>query len=412
VETTKKTSTTKAALLVLAALSMLLSGLFIATASSSDAQGANTCPAGFTLLVDGVTCSAGAVTVTTTSANSCAEGVVNAAGTQCVVDAALTAGAAGIVCPPNTTVITGGCARVVPATTTAATLCPGAGTNPNNCYTLVAGIGATAPACAAPSTPFAAVLVGTNDCQTPSATVPIQGQVCANAVAVGTVGGTLFSDLAVPTLAAPATVPTCFSQTAATAAEIAAVACGTGAFVANICRLPVPLTNTGGLCLVVVERNVPGPLNTGLGTCVTVSNSAATALACPATVGTAVVTQTVNAAGDIECRVASAAGAGTVGCTTGSLNAPVAPATVSTTCTVTTNFNVVPTANSYFCAAGTASASGTLATLSVICNLGAPTTVVVTGPSCSQGVLVVASSTCTVPATAPAVAAPVPAFTG
>ena len=48
-ETTKKTSTTKAALLVLAALSMLLSGLFIATASSSDAQGA-TCPAGFTLL--------------------------------------------------------------------------------------------------------------------------------------------------------------------------------------------------------------------------------------------------------------------------------------------------------------------------------------------------------------------------
>ena len=61
-EATKKTSTTKAALLVVAALSMLLSGLFIATASRSDASPPPACPDGFTLTADGKNCFQAAVT--------------------------------------------------------------------------------------------------------------------------------------------------------------------------------------------------------------------------------------------------------------------------------------------------------------------------------------------------------------
>ena len=77
-ETTKKTSTTRAALLVVAALSMLLSGLFIATASRSDASPASACPDGFSLTADAKNCfQAASVSQSADNANSCPAGQTN-----------------------------------------------------------------------------------------------------------------------------------------------------------------------------------------------------------------------------------------------------------------------------------------------------------------------------------------------
>lgn len=82
-EATKKTTATKAALLVVAALSMLLSGLFMATASQSDATPTPACPAGFNLTADGKNCFQNAVRTTVNNPNTCAKGELTPDGTKC-----------------------------------------------------------------------------------------------------------------------------------------------------------------------------------------------------------------------------------------------------------------------------------------------------------------------------------------
>ena len=88
-EATKKTSGSRAALLVLAALSMLLSGLFIATASRSDATPPPACPDGFNLTADQKNCFQNAVVTKADNPNTCttAGGLLTPDGTKCYVAA-------------------------------------------------------------------------------------------------------------------------------------------------------------------------------------------------------------------------------------------------------------------------------------------------------------------------------------
>ena len=86
-EATKKTSTARAALLVIAALSMLLSGLFIATASRSDASPPPACPDGFALTADEKNCFNQAVVTDVNNPNTCDEGLITPDGTTCYVAA-------------------------------------------------------------------------------------------------------------------------------------------------------------------------------------------------------------------------------------------------------------------------------------------------------------------------------------
>jgi len=89
VEATKKTSATRAALLVVAAISMLLSGLFVATASRSDASPPPACPDGFTLTADQKNCFQRAVVSSADNPNSCAEGLITPDGSKCYIAARL-----------------------------------------------------------------------------------------------------------------------------------------------------------------------------------------------------------------------------------------------------------------------------------------------------------------------------------
>ncbi|MFB0927708.1 MAG: hypothetical protein QMB08_06495, partial [Acidimicrobiales bacterium] len=77
------------------------------------------------------------------------------------------------------------------------------------------------------------------------------------------------------------------------------------------------------------------------------------------------------------------------------------------TCDTTSGFSATAGGILYSCAAGTPAAVGT----DVLCDLGAATSGVTTGPSCAQGVLSADAASCVVAVAAP-VAAPVPAFTG
>ncbi|MEM7094125.1 MAG: hypothetical protein AAF567_14055 [Actinomycetota bacterium] len=86
-EATKKTSATRAALLVVAALSMLLSGLFVATAARSDASPNPACPDGFNLTADQKNCFQVAVATSTDGANTCAEGLLTPDGSKCYIAA-------------------------------------------------------------------------------------------------------------------------------------------------------------------------------------------------------------------------------------------------------------------------------------------------------------------------------------
>lgn len=70
-EATKKTTASKAAVLVVAALSMLLSGLFVASASRVDATPTPACPDGFNLTQDGKACYQQAVITSADNPNSC-----------------------------------------------------------------------------------------------------------------------------------------------------------------------------------------------------------------------------------------------------------------------------------------------------------------------------------------------------
>ena len=395
-ETTKKTSTTKAALLVLAALSMLLSGLFIATASSSDAQGA-TCPVGFTLDTAGTNCTTASATTSTTNANSCTVGAPNVAGTLCVVDAALTANASAIVCGAGTAVLGSGCAQTVNATVTAATTCPTGNLVATGCYTLVP-TGAGAAGVCAPGT-VAFQQNGTTRCSVVgvNAGVPTPGFVCPGAG--NGISGPVFSNLAVAN-------PTCYGVTTVSATNPCTAAIGQAIVNATQCQTNIDLVAGPGTCAAgetLVAATLVPPVAAN---CIIVTAPAAgVAGGCPATA------QAVVVAGNTECRVPAAVPAAALSCSDGSA-VTAATATALASCTIVTGFTTFPTANSYACAAGTPSVTGFGAGLSVVCILGATSTNVTTAQTCALGVLSADEVSCSVPATVPAVAAPVPAFTG
>ena len=98
-EATKKTSVTKAALLVIAALSMLLSGLFVATASRSDASPPPACPDGFSLTADAKNCFQAAVITSADNPNSCDEGQLTPDGSKCYVAARVIPQEGATLCP-------------------------------------------------------------------------------------------------------------------------------------------------------------------------------------------------------------------------------------------------------------------------------------------------------------------------
>jgi hypothetical protein len=84
------------------------------------------------------------------------------------------------------------------------------------------------------------------------------------------------------------------------------------------------------------------------------------------------------------------------------------------TCVYTAPFTVDPAPNAYKCDKGARSVIGSGANMQVLCFLGNADANVTSGPSCLQGVLSTDNQYCLVPRidTAPAVAAPIPAFTG
>ena len=140
-EATKKTSTTKAALLVLAALSMLLSGLFIATASRSDASPPPACPDGFSLTADTKNCFQAAVITSADNPNSCDAGELTPDGTKCFVAARVIPQEGETLCPsgfsPDDS-LGGMCARFENATQRADTCPEGARGTVGGCFILVA----------------------------------------------------------------------------------------------------------------------------------------------------------------------------------------------------------------------------------------------------------------------------------
>ena len=149
-ETTKKTSTTRAALLVIAALSMLLSGLFIATASRSDASPASACPDGFSLTADAKNCFQAASVTSADNANSCPAGQITPDGSNCWVAAQVIPQAGTTVCPDGYSQddsLGGMCARFAAATQGAETCPAGSHGVKDACYIYVAKGPATAGAC-------------------------------------------------------------------------------------------------------------------------------------------------------------------------------------------------------------------------------------------------------------------------
>ena len=188
-ETTKKTSTIKAALLVIAALSMLLSGLFIATASRSDASPSPACPDGFSLTADAKNCFQAAVVSSADNPNSCDTGELTADGAQCVVAAQLIPQAGATLCPtgysPDDS-LAGMCARFDAATQGSATCPTGSRGTAGTCYILVAKGPVGAASCAA------GVLTGTNCVITGAAPTP-GAATCPVSATVQLVGGACYT---------------------------------------------------------------------------------------------------------------------------------------------------------------------------------------------------------------------------
>ena len=158
-ETTKKTSTTKAALLVLAALSMLLSGLFIATASRSDASPPSACPDGFSLTADAKNCFQVAAVTSADNPNSCDTGQLTPDSTKCYVAARIIPQQGQTLCPkgysPDDS-LGSMCARFDAAAQRAKTCPAGSHGVVSGCYILVA----KGPRGAATCTNTAGELVG------------------------------------------------------------------------------------------------------------------------------------------------------------------------------------------------------------------------------------------------------------
>lgn len=438
-EATKKTSATRAALLVLAALSMLLSGLFIATASRSDASPPPACPDGFSLTADQKNCFAAATITNTVSPNTCAEGQLTPDGSKCYLPARLIPQEGVTLCPkgysPDDSLL-GMCARFEAAKQKLPGCPEGARGVAGACYILVAKGPAGTPTCttgtlagtqcvitgAAPvngpaSCPESATVIkaANGECYTliarpaPAACVApyvmfgVAGTMVCKVSNPNPTSSTLAPQFVCPTVAGVTIVPSVHTIGGITKIESCSYAvpavdttCPTGTTPdpnGTQCRRPVDLTPGAQQCAA----------GFGLvdGKCIRYENANLLNAACP-------TGSVEDSRGDCRKPVANAAGAFFCEDPNAALN--------GRSCVWTTGFLVEPSPNLYKCEKGVSTVIGSGAGTQVICLLAA-TPNKATTPSCVKGVLSTDGLYCVVPRidTAPAagaVTAPVPAFTG
>ena len=365
-ETTKKTSTTRAALLVIAALSMLLSGLFIATASRSDASPASACPDGFSLTADAKNCFQAASVTSADNANSCPAGQITPDGSNCWVAAQVIPQAGTTVCPDGYSQddsLGGMCARFAAATQGAETCPAGSHGVKDACYIYVAKGPATAGACGADQVARGDVCVITGDAPTRPESCPVSDTV------------TVIMD--------GDDIDSCHITTADEDCD------GTGqAIVDGECRTQVALTQGALTC-------GAGFFLYGTACEQWVAPTGALGASCP-------IGSYEDASGDCRKPVANAKGAYSCADAASALNGK--------TCVWTSAFSVTITPDMYKCAEGARAVIGT----DVICVLSAADANTTSAPSCLQGVLSTDGAYCIVPRSdaAPAAVAPVPSFTG
>ncbi len=363
-ETTKKTSTTRAALLVIAALSMLLSGLFIATASRSDASPASACPDGFSLTADAKNCFQAASVTSADNANSCPAGQITADGSNCWVAAQVIPQAGTTVCPDGYSQddsLGGMCARFAAATQGAETCPAGSHGVKDSCYIYVAKGPGTAGVCDGDSEAQGAVCVEEGDERVREFTCEEVGNVVADG-------------------------DRCYTVTSPAGGEDDCL--GTWNDDDEQCETDADLTPGAWTCTAGQVYQAP--------ICNIITDPGAGDLpSCP-------VGSYEDASGDCRKPVANAKGAYSCADAASALNGK--------TCVWISAFSVTITADMYKCAEGARAVIGT----DVICVLSASDANTTSAPSCLQGVLSTDGAYCIVPRSdaAPAAVAPVPSFTG
>jgi hypothetical protein len=435
VEATKTKAPRRTALLILAALSMLMSGLFVANASRADASPPPACPDGFSLTADEKNCFQAAVVTSADNPNSCSEGQLTPDGSTCYVEASILPQEGSTLCPsgfsPDDS-LGGMCARFESASQRDADCPDGARGEAGGCYILVAKgpvgdaectegtlvgtncvITGAAPVNGASTCPVSATVLEDNgECYTLIAPPVTAGSCDAAYFAFGSVckannTGTDQATVVAFTCPAPATgetvtenmhttdgitkVESCEYAPASSAGD-----CPTGTTVdpnGVDCRRPVDLRPGAQQC-------VDG---FGLvdGRCIRYVAPITDSAQCPA----GSVEDTV---GDCRKPVADASGAYYCSDANAALN--------GTSCVFTAGFLIDPAPSLYQCTSGDRSVIGSGDTTQVVCLLGAADENTTSGPSCLQGVLSTDNAYCLVPRidTAPvaAVSAPVPSFTG
>jgi hypothetical protein len=422
---------------------MLLSGLFIATASRSDASPSPACPDGFSLTADAKNCFQAAVVSSADNPNSCDTGELTADGAQCVVAAQLIPQAGATLCPtgysPDDS-LAGMCARYENATQGSATCPAGSRGTAGTCYILVAKGPVGAASCTATvvidTVTYNQVLVGANCVITGAAPTP-GAATCPVSPTVQLVGGACYTLQSQASTAAAcgadAAGPTNYTVNADDDCEVAAVT--------NACETTVATGVDAGDAVTAVVNVASGAVETctytpstvlaGCGANVANGDNceipvdlvvaAATCAAGWGLIGTACIQYGVPTTAAASCPL------GSIGDGSGDCRKPVADAAGAyscadalsalngKTCVWTTGFLVTPSADLYSCAAGARTVSGYGAAVEVTCILGAANANTTSGPSCLQGVLSTDNAYCIVAridAAPAAVAAPVPSFTG
>jgi hypothetical protein len=433
VEATKKTSVTKAALLVVAALSMLLSGLFVATASRSDASPPAACPDGFNLTADGKNCFQNAVVTSADNPNTCAEGLLTPDGSKCYIAARLIPQEGSTSCPkgfsPDDS-LGGMCARFEPAPQQDPGCPDGARGAAGGCYILVAKGPDGGTNCAAGSSLEGGICI-----QVGNAPVPGPGS-CPQAADIVQDGCFRIVNRLLEDGSCEGDYTAAFSECKYVAEDLFAdppelmsaadcPAVGNGTPVVEGQNTHQDGTVKFAFC-VYIPNDAPGdcpgdsePLTTT--TCRDAVALVSTGLVCPdtgfAVVGNRCIAQATGTAVPAQCPVGSfedsanqcrkpvADAAGAFFC------ADASAALNGKNCVYTAPFTVEKAPDAYKCDKGTRAVIGD----QVLCFLGDADANVTSGPSCLQGVLSTDNLFCIVPRidTAPAaVAAPVPSFTG
>ena len=420
---------------------MLLSGLFVATASQSDATPPPACPTGFNLTADQKNCFQNAVVTKADNPNSCAEGQLTPDGSKCYVPARAIPQEGTTSCPtgysPDDS-LGGMCARFEKADQKDPTCPTGARGTAGACYIFVALGPAGAGACSAADVALGGVVAGgqcviTGPAPTPgpgtcpvSTTVFLENGVCFQVIspAAGTTvpcqapyamfGTTckyanpnpLANPPVLATIADCPTAPSTITAETHTSGGISKVSeCSyTPASGPTTCTAAADIGLVNGQCRRSVAV-VPGAANCTVGfgniggKCIRYTSLVVPTASCP-------LGSVVDSNGDCRKPVADAAGVYYCKDANAALNGK--------SCVWVTGFNITPKPTQFKCDKGVRTVIGFGDSTRVLCILGDADANLVEGPSCLQGVLSTDNKYCIVPRidTAPATAAPVPSFTG